>query len=119
MRMSVKVSKCLSLRDSYLVVDTDGVGIDLRSDGPGVFGILDTMNGRTLCGCNTVTACQPGSPFGVCKNVPAPTVATPTSSFTGSFSGSVQLTGYAHVASYPDLLFTCSIHLLLLILLFL
>ncbi|KAK9670385.1 hypothetical protein RND81_13G198200 [Saponaria officinalis] len=95
------------------------VNFYLRSDGPGVFGILDTMNGRTLCGCNTVTACQPGSPFGVCKNIPAPTVATPTSSFTGSFSGSVQLTGYAPVASYPDLLFMCSIHLLLLILLFL
>ncbi|XP_074295361.1 PI-PLC X domain-containing protein At5g67130 [Silene latifolia] len=96
------------------------VNFYLRSDGPGVFDILDRMNGRTLCGCNTVTACQPGSPFGVCKNIPAPSIATPTTpSFTGSFSGSVQLSGYAPVASYPDLLLTCSIHLVLLFLAFL
>lgn len=29
-----------------------------RSDGGGVFDALDRMNGQTLCGCNTVTACQ-------------------------------------------------------------
>lgn len=29
-----------------------------RSDGGGVFDVLDQMNGRTLCGCPTVTACQ-------------------------------------------------------------
>ena len=33
-----------------------------RSDGGGVFDIIDRMNGQTLCGCNTVTACQV-SPF--------------------------------------------------------
>ncbi|KAH9619000.1 hypothetical protein KSS87_015684 [Heliosperma pusillum] len=63
------------------------VNFYLRSDGPGVFDILDRMNGRTLCGCNTVTACQPGSPFGVCKNIPAPSIATPT---TPSFTGPVE-----------------------------
>ncbi|XP_039020540.1 PI-PLC X domain-containing protein At5g67130-like [Hibiscus syriacus] len=41
----------------------------LRSDGAGVFGDLDTMNGRTLCGCSTIKACQPGKPFGTCRNV--------------------------------------------------
>lgn len=29
-----------------------------RSDGGGVFDVLDKMNGQTLCGCSTVTACQ-------------------------------------------------------------
>lgn len=29
-----------------------------RSDGGGVFDAVDEMNGHTLCGCNTVTACQ-------------------------------------------------------------
>lgn len=29
-----------------------------RSDGGGVFDILDRINGRNLCGCETVIACQ-------------------------------------------------------------
>jgi hypothetical protein len=29
-----------------------------RSDGGGVFDAVDRMNGATLCGCSTVTACQ-------------------------------------------------------------
>lgn len=29
-----------------------------RSDGGGVFDIADKMNGHTLCGCSTITACQ-------------------------------------------------------------
>jgi hypothetical protein len=29
-----------------------------RSDGGGVFDAVDRMNGQTLCGCSTVTACQ-------------------------------------------------------------
>ncbi|KAL4379886.1 hypothetical protein GQ457_02G007930 [Hibiscus cannabinus] len=40
-----------------------------RSGGGGVFYGTDVMNGQTLCGCNTITACQPGKPFGSCKNV--------------------------------------------------
>ncbi|XP_027084376.1 PI-PLC X domain-containing protein At5g67130 [Coffea arabica] len=33
----------------------------LRSDGGGVFDAVDRMNGQTLCGCTTVTACQAGA----------------------------------------------------------
>ena len=29
-----------------------------RSDGGGVFDVVDRMNGPTLCGCSTLTACQ-------------------------------------------------------------
>jgi len=29
-----------------------------RSDGGGVFDIVDRINGHALCGCSTVTACQ-------------------------------------------------------------
>lgn len=29
-----------------------------RSDGGGVFEILDRMNGPVLCGCETLAACQ-------------------------------------------------------------
>jgi len=29
-----------------------------RSDGGGVFDIVDKMNGHSLCGCSTVVACQ-------------------------------------------------------------
>ncbi|CAO2830915.1 unnamed protein product [Amaranthus hypochondriacus] len=94
------------------------VNFYMRSDGPGVFDILDRMNGQTLCGCSTVTACQPGSRAGVCKNIPAPitgSAATPT--FSGSFSGSVQLSGFAPPTSYPNTILTCSFLVLLMLLL--
>lgn len=29
-----------------------------RSDGGGVFDVLDRMNGQALCGCSSVSACQ-------------------------------------------------------------
>ncbi|XP_021751924.1 PI-PLC X domain-containing protein At5g67130-like [Chenopodium quinoa] len=93
------------------------VNFYMRSDGPGVFDILDKMNGQSLCGCSTITACQPGSPPGVCKNIPAPILAPPTSTFSGSFSGSVQLSGFAPAASYPNILLICSFHLSLMLLL--
>ncbi|KAH9711957.1 PI-PLC X domain-containing protein [Citrus sinensis] len=38
------------------------VNFYMRSDGGGVFDVLDKMNGQTLCGCSTVLACQ------VCPN---------------------------------------------------
>ncbi|GMI68818.1 hypothetical protein like AT5G67130 [Hibiscus trionum] len=41
----------------------------LRSGGGGVFDALDVMNGQGLCGCNNISACQPGRPFGSCKKV--------------------------------------------------
>ncbi|KAL2906306.1 hypothetical protein RDABS01_005016 [Bienertia sinuspersici] len=43
------------------------VNFYMRSDGPGVFDILDRMNGQSLCSCSTVLACQPGSPAGFVK----------------------------------------------------
>ncbi|KAL5714113.1 hypothetical protein ACHQM5_016118 [Ranunculus cassubicifolius] len=73
------------------------VNFYMRSDGGGVFDVMDRMNGQSLCGCNTITACQPGEPAGSCKNntVPINTPASMTSSTGGSFSGSVQLSGSA------------------------
>ncbi|KAL6961467.1 hypothetical protein U1Q18_039236 [Sarracenia purpurea var. burkii] len=70
------------------------VNFYMRSDGGGVFDALDRMNGQKLCGCSSVTACQAGSPFGVCKSIPASNGTPPTYS-AGSFSGSVQLSGSA------------------------
>ncbi|KAL1824295.1 hypothetical protein ACET3Z_011073 [Daucus carota] len=66
------------------------VNFYMRSDGGGVFDAVDEMNGHTLCGCSTVTACQAGAPVGVCKNM-SPSNTTPTTNTGGSFSGSVQL----------------------------
>ncbi|KAK9285943.1 hypothetical protein L1049_025145 [Liquidambar formosana] len=34
------------------------VNFYMRSDGGGVFDAVDRMNGQTMCGCSTVTACQ-------------------------------------------------------------
>ncbi|KAG5089619.1 hypothetical protein JHK86_002231 [Glycine max] len=34
------------------------VNFYMRSDGGGVFDIVDKINGHSLCGCNTVSACQ-------------------------------------------------------------
>ncbi|KAI4326083.1 hypothetical protein MLD38_031431 [Melastoma candidum] len=67
------------------------VNFYMRSDGGGVFDVLDRMNGQTLCGCRTLTACQAGAPFGSCKKVSLPS-RTPTTNTVGSFSGSVQFT---------------------------
>ncbi|KAI9164864.1 hypothetical protein LWI28_003571 [Acer negundo] len=65
------------------------VNFYMRSDGGGVFDILDRMNGQKLCGCNTVIACQAGEPFGSCKNISVPS-RSPTTNTMGSFTGSVQ-----------------------------
>ncbi|GAB4848991.1 hypothetical protein Ancab_003804 [Ancistrocladus abbreviatus] len=91
------------------------VNFYMRSDGGGVFDTLDRMNGQTLCGCTTVVACQAGAPFGVCKNIATPTASPVTAA--GSFSGSVQLTGLASAAHYPNTLLLCFLHLSLVLLL--
>ncbi|XP_050368666.1 PI-PLC X domain-containing protein At5g67130 [Argentina anserina] len=70
------------------------VNFYMRSDGGGVFDAVDRMNGPTLCGCSTLAACQPGVPFGSCKNVSAPT-RSPAINNAGSFSGSVQFANSA------------------------
>ncbi|ERN17957.1 PI-PLC X domain-containing protein At5g67130 [Amborella trichopoda] len=59
------------------------VNFYMRSDGGGVFDTIDRMNGRSLCGCTTVTACQAGAPQGTCKDTHAP-VRTPADSGGGS-----------------------------------
>lgn len=72
------------------------VNFYMRSDGGGVFDALDRMNGQALCGCNSVSACQAGAPFGVCKSTSVSNGTPPTyASAAGTFSGSVQLTGSA------------------------
>ncbi|KAH9318426.1 hypothetical protein KI387_020195, partial [Taxus chinensis] len=53
------------------------VNFYMRSDGGGVFDAVDRLNGRSLCGCNTVAACQAGAANGVCKNVPVPSLSSP------------------------------------------
>ncbi|CAK9159452.1 unnamed protein product [Ilex paraguariensis] len=82
------------------------VNFYMRSDGGGVFDVLDRMNGQTLCGCNTITACQAGASFGVCKNITVPNT-TPATNTAGSFSGSVQFTGSASEVPFPSLFVLC------------
>ncbi|CAL5187868.1 unnamed protein product [Lathyrus oleraceus] len=65
------------------------VNFYMRSDGGGVFDIVDRINGHTLCGCSTVTACQAGAPFGSCKNISVP-ITSPVTNTPGSFNGYVQ-----------------------------
>uniref|UniRef100_A0A5B6ZSV3 Putative PI-PLC X domain-containing protein n=1 Tax=Davidia involucrata TaxID=16924 RepID=A0A5B6ZSV3_DAVIN len=93
------------------------VNFYMRSDGGGVFDALDRMNGQTLCGCGTVTACQAGAPFGVCKNI-ATYNRTPPTNTAGSFSGSVQLSGSASTVHFRILLVFCLFHFLLMLFLF-
>lgn len=80
------------------------VNFYMRSDGGGVFDVLDGMNGQTLCGCSSVAACQAGAPFGTCKNV-AVSNTTQTPNTFGSFSGSVQLSGSASTIHFMNLLY--------------
>ncbi|XP_010270304.1 PREDICTED: PI-PLC X domain-containing protein At5g67130 [Nelumbo nucifera] len=75
----------------------------MRSDGGGVFDALDRMNGLTLCGCSTVTACQVGAPKGSCKETAA-TNRTPTARTGSSFSGYVQLSSSTSPNHFLNLL---------------
>ncbi|XP_008241483.1 PREDICTED: PI-PLC X domain-containing protein At5g67130 [Prunus mume] len=77
------------------------VNFYMRSDGVGVFDAVDRMNGRTLCGCSTVSACQAGAPFGSCKNVSIPT-RSPVTNNAGSFTGSVQFASSASTVYSPN-----------------
>ncbi|XP_061355646.1 PI-PLC X domain-containing protein At5g67130-like isoform X3 [Gastrolobium bilobum] len=70
------------------------VNFYMRSDGGGVFDIVDKMNGHTLCGCSTITACQAGAHFGSCKNISVPS-ASPMTNTAGGFTGSVQFSSSA------------------------
>ncbi|KAL3019498.1 hypothetical protein AAZX31_05G087500 [Glycine max] len=79
------------------------VNFYMRSDGGGVFDIVDKMNGHTLCGCSTVTACQAGAPFGSCKNISVPSTS-PVTNTAGSFTGSVQFSKSASSVHLPNFL---------------
>ncbi|WJX60724.1 hypothetical protein P8452_45900 [Trifolium repens] len=65
------------------------VNFYMRSNGGGVFDIVDRINGHMLCGCSTVIACQEGAPFGSCKNISVPS-SSPLTNTAGSFNGYIQ-----------------------------
>ncbi|EXC31740.1 PI-PLC X domain-containing protein [Morus notabilis] len=77
------------------------VNFYMRSGGGGVFDAVDRMNGQTLCGCSTVAACQPGAPFGSCKNIAVPT-RSPVTNTAGSFTGSIQFARSASTVHSPN-----------------
>eukprot|EP01018_Ginkgo_biloba_P013669 Gb_31703 [translate_table: standard] len=66
------------------------VNFYMRSDGGGVFDAVDRLNGRSLCGCPTVAACQAGAANGVCRNVPVPSLSTPTTRGSATSSQPLQ-----------------------------
>ncbi|KAI7732252.1 hypothetical protein M8C21_028409 [Ambrosia artemisiifolia] len=79
------------------------VNFYMRSDGGGVFDALDRMNGQTLCGCVSITACQAGAPLGTCRNNEIRNFTSPANP-RGSFSGNVQLTASASRINLTSLL---------------
>lgn len=72
------------------------VNFYMRSDGGGVFDAVDKVNGRSLCGCNTVAACQVGAANGVCRNVPVPSESSSTSGSSTS-SQPLQASQSSHI----------------------
>ncbi|XP_061340981.1 PI-PLC X domain-containing protein At5g67130 [Gastrolobium bilobum] len=88
------------------------VNFYMRSDGGGVFDILDKINGHALCGCSTVTACQEGAPVGSCKNIAIPNTS-PVTTNAGSFTGSFQFSRSASPAHSPNCLFFLLFYFLL------
>ncbi|XP_027362110.1 PI-PLC X domain-containing protein At5g67130 [Abrus precatorius] len=76
------------------------VNFYMRSDGGGVFDIVDKINGNSLCGCSTISACQEGGPFGSCKNIAVPSTS-PVTNTAGSFTGSVQFSKSAAPVHSP------------------
>ncbi|KAH9711955.1 PI-PLC X domain-containing protein [Citrus sinensis] len=87
------------------------VNFYMRSDGGGVFDVLDKMNGQTLCGCSTVLACQSGAPFGSCKNIAVPRGSQTNNNSAGSFSGSVQFSRSASAVHSPNCMVFYSFYL--------
>lgn len=90
------------------------VNFYLRSDGGGVFGDVDKMNGQTLCACNTVLACQEGAPAGLCKN--AAGVDRNPSAIAGTYNGSFQFVASSSTSQFSSLLVPNLFHLFLMVL---
>ncbi|XP_042375747.1 PI-PLC X domain-containing protein At5g67130-like [Zingiber officinale] len=67
------------------------VNFYMRSNGGGVFDIQDRINGLSLCGCSTITACQAGAATGACKNTGSSNL--PSTITGGTYSGYVELSG--------------------------
>ncbi|CAK8562430.1 unnamed protein product [Lathyrus sativus] len=95
------------------------VNFYMRSDGGGVFDIVDKMNGHSLCGCSTVAACQAGATYGSCKNISVPSTSSGSSTGgSGSFTGSVQFSKSASPVRYPNSLLVFWFYFLLIVVLF-
>ncbi|KAF5766312.1 putative PLC-like phosphodiesterase, TIM beta/alpha-barrel domain superfamily [Helianthus annuus] len=93
------------------------VNFYMRSDGGGVFDALDRMNGQTLCGCVSVTACQARAPSGTCRNNEVRNSTSPTNPTRG-FSGNVQLTASASRINLTSLLVTYGLYFFFILLVF-
>eukprot|EP00268_Persea_americana_P067980 TRINITY_DN9416_c0_g3_i1.p1 TRINITY_DN9416_c0_g3~~TRINITY_DN9416_c0_g3_i1.p1 ORF type:complete len:422 (-),score=67.18 TRINITY_DN9416_c0_g3_i1:797-2062(-) len=78
------------------------VNFYMRSDGGGVFDAMDKMNGQTLCGCNTVLACQAGAPAGLCKNAGVGNRNPAT--VAGTYNGTFQFVASASPSQFSYLL---------------
>ncbi|WOL13559.1 PI-PLC X domain-containing protein [Canna indica] len=76
------------------------VNFYMRSNGGGVFDIQDRINGLSLCGCSTISACQAGAPMGVCKNTEIPNRTSTIGG--GTYHGYVQLSGSLSVSQFFD-----------------
>ncbi|CAH8371341.1 unnamed protein product [Eruca vesicaria subsp. sativa] len=81
----------------------------MRSDGGGVFEVLDIMNGPVIRGCETLAACQPEAAYGSCKNLTLQTRAPDMESTAGTYSGSVQFSRSLAAVSYSQntIVFLC------------
>lgn len=93
------------------------VNFYMRSDGGGVFDVQDRVNGLSLCGCNTITSCKAGAPFGVCKHEETSNPAPSTNGRGGVYSGTIELSGSASSTHYHNILvaiyfLTCTMTLL-------
>ncbi|XP_026455887.1 PI-PLC X domain-containing protein At5g67130-like [Papaver somniferum] len=82
-----------------------GVNFYMRSNGGGAFDVVDRMNGQSLCGCSTITACQAGEHVGSCKNTTSANKSpSATANGHGSFDGYVQLSGSSSPAHFMNII---------------
>ncbi|CAN8264134.1 unnamed protein product [Cochlearia groenlandica] len=108
--LSEMVGTCLKASGN-IMPNFLAVNFYMRSDGGGVFDILDRMNGPVICGCESLAACQPEAAFGSCRNATLQTRTPNMDSTGGTYSGSVQfLKSLAVVVYSPNIIvvFICS-----------